>query len=135
MRVAQTVVVFVGGAVGTLIRAVIESIWPATGWPWGTFLINLSGSFVLGLFLTALVRSGGDTGWRRLARLGIGTGLLGGYTTYSTFILEGDLRLASGALGMAGAYLVGSVLLGTAAAAAGILLARRLVPHKAGAAR
>ncbi|MDF1489081.1 FluC/FEX family fluoride channel [Tessaracoccus caeni] len=135
MRVAQTLVVFVGGAIGTLIRAVLQAAWPATGWPWATFLINLTGSFLLGLLLTALVRNGGDAGWRRFVRLGVGTGLLGGYTTYSAFIMEGEKLASSGGLLMAGAYLMGSIALGAAAAAAGILLARRVVPHHAEGAR
>ncbi|HMR49042.1 MAG TPA: CrcB family protein [Arachnia sp.] len=134
-RGAQTLVVFLGGAVGTLIRALIEAAWPSVGWPWATFTINLTGSFLLGLLLTALVRSGGDAGWRNLVRLGAGTGLLGGYTTYSTFILEGDLLVSSGRVAMAVAYLAGSVLLGALAAVAGVLLARRLVAVAPDAAR
>lgn len=123
----QTVVVFAGGSVGTLIRAVIEGAWPADGWPWATFVINVTGSFLLGALLTTLARSGDDAGWRRLTRLGVGTGVLGGYTTYSTYILEGDLLTSSGRPLLAVSYLVGSAVVGVAAAMGGILLARRLV--------
>lgn len=123
----QTAVVFAGGSVGTLIRAVIEGAWPADGWPWATFAINVTGSFVLGVLLTALARSGDDVGWRRMARLGAGTGLIGGYTTYSTYVLEGDLLVSSGQTVLAIAYFVTSIVLGAFAALGGILLARRFV--------
>ena len=63
--------VWAGGAIGTLIRFLVEAALPpsATGWPWATFLINLTGSFALGFLLEFLARRGPDTGWRRGVRL------------------------------------------------------------------
>jgi len=95
-RLPLLVAVAVGGAVGCLARYGIGLALPTppTGWPTGTFLANLAGALLLGLLLEGLARTGPDTGWRQLARLGLGTGLLGAFTTYSTLAVELDLQLA-----------------------------------------
>lgn len=119
--------VFAGGALGTLVRALLEQAAPAapTGVPWTTLAINVSGAFALGLLLTVLSRLGPDAGWRRATRLAAGTGVLGGYTTYSTLAVETAQRLT--VVPVAGlAYALGSVVVGTGAAAAGLWCARRL---------
>ncbi|MGA8047328.1 MAG: CrcB family protein [Dermatophilaceae bacterium] len=94
-RATALALVFAGGTVGTALRAAVEDGFsrPDSVLPWATFLINVSGAALLGL-LTQLValRWRGAPG-RRL-RLALGTGLLGGYTTYSTFIIE-SVRLGS----------------------------------------
>jgi len=128
MRGSRTAVVFVGGALGTSIRAALEAAFPAQpgGWPWATFLINVSGAFLLGLLLETLSRRGPDVGARRLVRLGLGTGVMGGYTTYSTFTLETVRLIGSGAMLAGIGYALGSVLIGLAAALAGSRLAIRL---------
>ena len=128
-RGLSSAVVLVGGAFGTAVRAALESAFPAQpgAWPWTTFAINVSGSFLLGLLLETLSRRGPDAGLRRYLRLGVGTGVMGGYTTYSTFAVE-TVRL----LGLGGAatflgigYALGSVVLGLLAASAGMWLAAR----------
>ena len=128
MRGSRTAVVFVGGALGTSIRAALEAAFPAQpgGWPWATFLINVSGAFLLGLLLETLSRRGPDVGARRLVRLGLGTGVMGGYTTYSTFTLETVRLIGSGAMLAGIGYALGSVLIGLVAALAGSRLALRL---------
>ncbi|WP_069387158.1 fluoride efflux transporter FluC [Cellulosimicrobium cellulans] len=117
--------VALGGALGTTARAVLEHAWPppAGGWPWTTFAINVAGSFLLGVLLEALRRAGPDAGWRRAVRLGCGTGVLGGFTTYSTFAVEVERLAAGGDLGLGAAYAVGSVVLGIVAAVGGIVAA------------
>jgi len=112
-----------GGAAGTLARALVEQVFPARAgqWPWATFVINVTGAFLLGLLLQTLALGGPDTGWRRSARLGLGTGVLGGFTTYSTFAVE---TIRSPAL-LAITYAVATVLLGGLAAAAGMRVAQR----------
>ncbi|MGO3085406.1 fluoride efflux transporter FluC [Ancrocorticia populi] len=122
-RYSDVLCVGFGAALGTLARAVLEEVFPPApdGWPITTLLINLTGSFLLGLLLTALVNVGEDTGWRHRVRLTAGTGVIGGFTTYSTLILEihGLSFPASAAYGAV------SILLGIFCAAAGILAAPR----------
>ncbi len=115
-----------GGAVGTTVRAWLEGAFPASpgAWPWTTFGINLGGSFLLGLLQEALSRSGPDEGWRRRVRVGVGTGVIGGFTTYSTFIVEVDLLVRGGSTWTGAAYAVVSVVVGLGCALAGILLAQ-----------
>ncbi|MFI2702891.1 FluC/FEX family fluoride channel [Cellulosimicrobium composti] len=114
-----------GGAVGTTARALLEHAFaPAPGaWPWTTSWINLAGSFVLGALLETLLRSGPDTGRRRAVRLGCGTGVLGGFTTYSTFVVEVERLADGGHVALGAAYGLGSVVLGVLAALGGIALA------------
>lgn len=128
------VVIFVGGAVGTSVRSLLEQAAPARPGevPWTTLVINVVGSFLLGLLLEALTRTGPDEGNRRVARLGLGTGVLGGFTTYSTFAVETVSRLAPQSLVVGLSYAVVSVVLGVAAAGAGYRLARRVLGHVAG---
>jgi CrcB protein len=87
--------------------------------------INLIGAFVLGVLLEALSAAGPDRGVRRAMRLTLGTGILGGFTTYSTFMVETADRLRSGHALLAIAYLVGSVIAGLLAAGLGISTAWR----------
>ena len=114
-----------GGAVGTTARALLEHAFAPTpgAWPWTTFWINLAGSFVLGALLETLLRSGPDTGRRRAVRLGCGTGVLGGFTTYSTFVVEVERLADGGHVALGAAYGLGSVVLGVLAALGGIALA------------
>lgn len=120
---ATASLVAAGGAVGALGRALLENALPAASgaWPWTTFTVNVVGSLVLGALLETLLRSGPDRGRRRLVRLGCGTGLLGGFTTYSSFAVE-VVRLAQdGHAAVGAAYALVSVLAGVLAALAGIL--------------
>lgn len=123
--------IFVGGALGTAARAALENAAPpaAGGIPWATLLINVAGSLLLGALLEALARTGRDTGWRRGARLTVGTGVLGGFTTYSTFAVETVQRVSWDAYAVALVYALASITLGVAAAATGYVLARRLTGH------
>lgn len=120
--------IFVGSSSGTAIRAVIEEAHPTSpgGWPWATFGINVVGSLLLAAILQTLARTGDDVGWRRAARLGLGTGVLGGFTTYSTFVLEIGMLADAGRWGLSAVYGVGSAVLGIAAAGAGIWLVNRI---------
>ena len=118
--------VVAGGCAGTLVRAALERAWPAAPGhlPVTTPVLNIVGALALGLLLGAL----GD-GRPRL-RLALGTGVLGGLTTHSTFILESHrLLTSSGEAGhpaLGAAYLVGSIVAGMVAAGLGLWLAGRL---------
>lgn len=107
--------VLAGAAVGAPLRYLVGLATPASAFPFGTLIVNVAGSFLLG-FLVALPA---DPATAAL----LGTGFCGALTTYSTFSYE-TLRLArSGARLLAAANAVGSVLAGLGAAALGALLA------------
>lgn len=118
-----------GASVGTALRSWLEAVFaPAPGaWPWVTFWINLVGSFALGVLLEALAATGPDQGWRRRVRLGVGTGMLGGFTTYSTFSLEVVALIRGGSGWLGAAYALLSVSVGIAVAFGGTRVARALV--------
>lgn len=117
--------IMLGGGLGTAARAALETLFPPApaALPWTTLLINVIGSFVLGVLVEALSAAGPDQGARRAVRLTLGTGVLGGFTTYSTFMVETADRLRDGYVLVALAYLVGSVVVGLVAAALGISIA------------
>ncbi len=129
-RVRVLGLVFLGGTVGTALRAVLEGVAPASAhaMPWTTLAINVLGSFALGLLLEVLI----DSGWRRTVRFGLGTGVLGGFTTYSTFAVETVERLTLQAHLIGLAYAVTSVVLGVAAAAVGYRWAHQIGRQAAG---
>ena len=124
--------VVVGGAVGTAVRASLEQAYPTppAAWPSTTFTINVTGSFVLGLLLQRLARGGPDEGRRRTLRLGVGTGVLGGYTTYSSFAVESVQLVDSGRAGLAVAYALGSVAAGLLAAGAAMVIGDALARRR-----
>ena len=115
---ARFVLVCVGGAVGTGARYLL-SVWIArmagTGFPAGTLLVNVSGSFLLGLVMQLSLSTQLITADSRLI---IGTGVLGGFTTYSTFNYETLALLREGAWDVA--------VLNAAATLAGCLVAGAL---------
>ncbi|WP_232505147.1 fluoride efflux transporter FluC [Acidipropionibacterium acidipropionici] len=124
---ALALLVGVGGCVGTLIRALLGSAFGADHghFPVMTLTINLVGSVVLGLLLEGLARTGEDVGPRKAVRLGVGTGVIGGFTTYSTFAVETDRLLGGGSPVIGLVYALVSVAAGLLCAAAGILVARK----------
>ncbi|MFT3874888.1 MAG: CrcB family protein [Propioniciclava sp.] len=122
---ALAALVAAGAALGTLLRAGLGQAFPhgPGEWPWATFAINLVGSFVLAALLETLAHSGPDAGRRRGVRLGAGTGVIGGFTTYSTYVVEIDRLVQSGHGMLGAAYALLSVAAGLAAAGAGLGLA------------
>lgn len=132
MQPRMLALVAIGGAAGTTARwQVSDTFAPDPGhWPWATFTINIVGSLLLGLLLETLLRSGHDAGWRRGVRVGVGTGLLGGFTTYSTFIVETERLVSTGHPWIGGAYAAVSIVVGSLAAFAGIALARTVLQSR-----
>jgi CrcB protein len=116
-----------GGGLGAMSRYGIERALPTpTGhFPWSTFLINVSGSAALGFVLIVLIERFPD---RHLARPLIGSGFIGAYTTFSTFIVEALLEIRDHRLGTAVVYLVSSVSVGLLAVVIGMHGARRVLP-------
>jgi len=115
--------VAVGGAAGALARDAVGRALPAhsAGFPTATLLVNASGCLLLGVLLGRLTQRSAPVWVRPL----LGPGVLGGYTTFSTFAVEADLLASAGRLGLSLAYLAASVVLGIGAAAAGLRLGAR----------
>jgi CrcB protein len=112
-----------GGAVGTLGRVELTRLIPTTtnGFPWATFAANITGAFLVGLVIVLVLDRLPPT---RYVRPLLGTGFCGGLTTFSTLVVEVDLLVKSGHVGMAIAYLAASLGAGMAAVWAGMSLAR-----------
>jgi fluoride exporter len=123
-RLPTIAAVSAGGFLGANARYLV-GLWATehfgTTFPYGTLLINISGSFVLGFYLTLMTErfSGRPT-----TRLFLATGFLGAYTTFSTLSYEAVQLVAEGMALVGVAYVGASLLLGIAAAIAGILAAR-----------
>ena len=100
------------------------------GVAWVIVGINVLGALLLGLLLEALARSGPDRGRRRLLRLGLGTGVLGGFTTYSTSAVATPGLLGAGRPLLALAHVAATLLLGAAASLAGIMAGAALTRRR-----
>lgn len=117
--------VAVGAAAGALVRYAAETALPFTagaGWPWGTFLVNLCGCLLMGVFL------GRVSVLERVPPYAtplITTGFLGGLTTFSTFALEAVETIEHGAVISAAAYTIASVVLGMTMVRLGWTIAAR----------
>ncbi|MET7708652.1 CrcB family protein [Micromonospora sp. NPDC005413] len=98
-----------GGMIGALARAGLQHAapHPPTGFPWATFGINLSGCLLIGVLMAVLGHLGGG---RPLVRPFLGVGVLGGFTTFSTYAVDVQQALVAGAPGTALAYLAATVL-------------------------
>ena len=117
-------IVGAGGFLGAVARygvwRVTSRLWAAP-FPLATFLVNISGSFILGFFTTwAASRADVDPAWR----LFVATGFVGAYTTFSTFEYETHQLNSSGALTWAAVNMLGSLVAGYLAVALGVRLAR-----------
>jgi CrcB protein len=119
-----------GGMIGTAGRRGM-SLWLPTHagrFPWGTFWTNLAGSFLLGLVLVLIVERLPPS---RYLRPFVATGMIGAFTTMSTYEVETALLLKDGHLLTGLAYGAGSLFAGLGMAYAGIVAGRRLAPHRA----
>jgi CrcB protein len=120
LRPGFILIVVLGGMVGVAAREGLVLAFPYDDVPWVIGAINIGGAFLLGFLLDLLPRLGPDTGGRRALRLFVGTGMLGGFTTYSALATDAA-SLTSDGLPVAGlGYALVSVVLGVLAAAAGI---------------
>ena len=123
--------VAIGGGVGGSIRFALTSLSPdpAGNFPTTILAINLAGAFALGWLLRFLLLSGPDEGWTRRARLGIGTGMIGGFTTYSTFIVQAMALIQTGHLVASIGYMAISLVGGMLLVWLGMQLATRMAGH------
>lgn len=117
---------FAGGGIGASLRYAL-SVWidqrMLSSFPWGTLMVNLIGSLLIGVLITVFEQRGLSSPALRLFWI---TGVLGGFTTFSTFSLETLHLLDAGRLSLALANVAGSVAVCVLAAFAGIALARSL---------
>ncbi len=117
------VVISLGGGVGALARYAIGVWWPPQPdhVPWATFTINVVGCFAIGILMILITEV-----WvaHRLLRPFLGVGVLGGFTTFSTYSLEVRRLLESGAAVEALGYLGGTVVAGLGAVVLGMISAR-----------
>lgn len=118
-----------GGVIGGTARYGVEQLIPVTrdGFPWGTFVVNVSGAFVLGLLLVVILERRSP---RRYLRPFLVIGFLGSFTTFSTWMLEVQQMADAGRFGVAAAYLCASLLVGLLVTGLGVALGRILVHGK-----
>ncbi|MFL5238250.1 MAG: fluoride efflux transporter CrcB [Rhizomicrobium sp.] len=124
MPIAILIAVALGGAVGSVARYIIAGQVQSAAWsgfPWGIFVVNISGGFLMGIIveLSALRLNISPE-----LRAFLTVGMLGGYTTFSTFSLDSALLIERGAWASAAAYMAGSAILSVAALFAGLWIVR-----------
>lgn len=127
-RLVHVLAVAFGGAAGTLLRYWLSVILPTAhgAFPLATFATNLLGAFALGALLEGIATAGPEEPRDALLRVSLGTGLIGGFTTYSTFAVEGVRLLGEGLVGTGLVYMVGTGALGLACSMGGIAVGAAL---------
>ncbi len=120
------ILVMTGGGVGAALRFILGRSLPvgAGGWPWGTFAANVLGGLAMGVLTAWLLRAGAAGENMRLL---LGVGLLGGFTTFSSFSLDMMRMIEGGQIGLAFAYACGSVLLALGALYVGMVATRMVM--------
>jgi fluoride exporter len=117
-------IVFLGGGLGAALRHginIISARTLGTEFPYGTLIINVTGSLVMGLIAGYLAFKGDASQHWRLFLM---TGILGGYTTFSAFSLDAALLYERGATGLAALYVLASVILSIGGLFAGLAVVR-----------
>lgn len=117
MKMANVVLIFFAGGLGSICRAAISHWWPQTN----TLLVNITGSLLIGLIVALADRNWIDPN----SRLILCTGFLGGFTTFSAFSLENVQLVQQGNYTAAVAHALGSMALGVVACAIGLWLGQR----------
>jgi fluoride exporter len=125
-QVKSYLLVFIGGGLGSTLRHVVNIVCPrlfGTNFPYHTFIINITGSAIMGLIAGYLAFKGDAAqSWR----LFLMTGILGGYTTFSAFSLDAAVLYERGEIALALVYVLGSVVLSILGLFAGLALVRHL---------
>jgi len=120
------IVIAAGGVLGALLRYQLGRWWPTPvpEFPWTTLLINASGCLVIGCFMVMITERWSP---HALIRPFVGTGVLGGYTTFSTYAVDIVLLTRAGHLAAAGLYLIGTLAGALLAVTVGMLTTRRIL--------
>ena len=115
-----------GGALGALARYGLASAWPHPPgrFPWATFVTNVTGCFLIGVLMVIITEV-----WtaHRLVRPFLGVGVLGGFTTFSTYLLDTRTLVVADRAPLAVVYLFGTLAAGIVAVWLGIAMARQLI--------
>jgi CrcB protein len=122
----STLLVFLGAGVGGALRHGVNVACArvcGTAFPWGTLVVNVAGSFAMGLLAAWLAFRAG-AGWSQGARLFLATGVLGGFTTFSAFSLDAVLLWERGAALLAFGYVAASVVLSIVGLVLGLAVVR-----------
>ncbi len=117
-------IVFIGAGIGGALRHGVNvgaTKLFGLGFPYGTFIVNVVGSFIMGLFAGYFAYRAGIP---QHVRLFLTTGILGGFTTFSSFSLDAALLIERNSFGLAPGYLIGSVAAGLSALFFGLALFR-----------
>jgi CrcB protein len=124
------VVIALGGGLGSLARYGVGRLLPTRPgeFPWGTFAVNVLGCFLIGVLMVLI---GEVWSAHRLVRPFLGVGVLGGFTTFSTYANDARALLAPGSAGTALAYLFGTLLCAMLAVLAGVWLTRAMTARPA----
>ena len=119
-------VIAIGGALGSAARYGMDVALPhdAAAFPWSTLATNVAGCFALGVLMVLVVERLSSS---RLVRPFFGTGLLSGFTTFSTYAVDTRALLAAGRPAVAAAYLFGTLVLGLVAVVAALRLTERVL--------
>jgi len=124
-------VISAGGALGAMARYGLATAWPHQPgqFPWATFVTNATGCLLIGVLMVLITEV-----WaaHRLVRPFLGVGILGGYTTFSTYAVDVQQLVAAGAARTGLAYLVGTVAAALAAVYLGVALTRLATRNRAG---
>ncbi len=130
-HVSMLTAIAAGGALGAVARQLVGQALPSTpgAFPWDTFLINVSGSLLIGVLMAAL---GLRPAHHRLLRPFLGVGILGGFTTFSAYAVHSHELVRSGHPVVAIGYLSGTVVAALLAVVFGVWLTRRLAVAVAG---
>ena len=125
------VAVAIGGVIGALARHGVDLLFPTETdeWPLATFIINLTGAFILGVVLEAAIAFAPDPAANPLARRMrpfLITGVLGGYTTFSTYMVEAHGLVTSDRAPLALLYVFGSLVAGVICVVLGMKVGRAL---------
>jgi CrcB protein len=120
-RGAVLAVIALGGGLGALARYELGELWPTGTFPWATFTVNTLGCFLIGVLMVLVSEV-----WlaHRLVRPFLGVGVLGGFTTFSTYAAETRGLLQPGTVAIAFAYLAGTLVAAMLAVIAGVWLTR-----------
>jgi len=124
----QVLLVFLGGGIGSVLRHGVNMAagrWLGAGFPWGTLFVNVVGSTVMGLLVAWFAFRAG-AGWTQHTRLFLTTGVLGGFTTFSTFSLDTALLWERDAYAVALGYVAVSIVCGILGLFGGLALVRAL---------